>query len=306
MKTMSKNIAVFCAITLVIAFVILRHSPSANTIALKKPVISFPEMRQPEKLPGGIDFYEVVASDISARKLWIYLPEHHRSAKLPCVFIAPAGSPCITGMSLGEGDQPEHIPYVQAGYAVVAYELDGELSRDASNREFTAAVAKFRAVEGGVLNGKAAIDYALAKIPAIDGQRLYSAGHSSAATVSLLLAENDPRIKACIAYAPVFDVTKNVDAQLVKYFEREMPDFRNYLTQISPATKINQLTCPVFLFHADDDDTVTRDTVEPYVETLKRKNAKTQYVTVPTGGHYDSMIHDGVPKAISWLHQLAQ
>lgn len=283
----------------------LQHAKTGSG-AVAKPVISFPALGQPQKLPGGIDFYTVTSADTSGRKLWIYLPENRGSSKIPCVFIAPAGSSCIAGMSLGEGDQPEHLPYVQAGFAVVAYDLDGAFDREASNRQILHAINIFRAVDGGVVNGKAAIDYALANIPAIDSQRLYSAGHSSAGTVSLLLAEKDQRIKACIAYAPVFNVAERTDRKTVSYCERRIPDFQQYLTQISPSTYLKQLTCPVFVFHADDDSNVERSAVEPYVEQLKQLNPNTQYVTVPTGDHYDSMISDGVPRAITWLQQLSK
>ena len=58
-----------------------------------------------------------------ASKLWIYEPEG--SEKRPCILIAPAGSTLMEGMSLGEEDQDEHVPYVQAGFVVIAYSLDG-------------------------------------------------------------------------------------------------------------------------------------------------------------------------------------
>ncbi|HEX2951812.1 MAG TPA: prolyl oligopeptidase family serine peptidase, partial [Armatimonadota bacterium] len=162
----------------------------------------------------------------------------------------------------------------------------------------------FRAVDGGVVNGKAAIDYALANVPGIDANRLYSAGHSSAATVSLLLAEHEPRIKACIAYAPVFNVADRVSAKLIEIIEPSIPDFRQYLTQISPSSNLNKLTCPVFLFHADDDSNVQRNTIDPYAAQLKHLNPKADYVTVPTGEHYDSMLTNGIPKAIAWLKRM--
>ena len=41
-----------------------------------------------------------------------------------------------------------------------------------------------------------------------------------------------------------------------------------------------------------------------FAESLKRTNPQVTYVEVPRGGHYDSMIRDGIPKAIEWLGKL--
>ncbi len=53
------------------------------------------------------------------------------------------------------------------------------------------------------INGQAAIDYVLSRFPLVDREKIYTWGHSSAATLALLLAAKDPRVKRCIAMAPV-------------------------------------------------------------------------------------------------------
>ena len=57
----------------------------------------------------------------------------------------------------------------------------------------------------GVSDGLTALDAALAKYPQIDPKRVYVAGHSSAGTLALQLAAAAPdRLKACVAFAPIF------------------------------------------------------------------------------------------------------
>ena len=57
----------------------------------------------------------------------LYLPNgRHDPKSLPCVFIAPAGA-AMWGMTLGDGDRREHVPYALAGFAVVAYEVSGDV-----------------------------------------------------------------------------------------------------------------------------------------------------------------------------------
>ncbi len=65
-----------------------------------------------------------------------------------------------------------------------------------------------------------------------------------------------------------------------------------------------QAKCPVFLFHARDDRNVPLQQTTGFAALLKKTNANVTLVTVPNGGHYDSMLHQGIPKGITWFRQL--
>ena len=41
-----------------------------------------------------------------------------------------------------------------------------------------------------------------------------------------------------------------------------------------------------------------------FAADLKRTNPRVTFVEVPRGGHYDSMIREGIPKAIEWFGKL--
>jgi hypothetical protein len=60
----------------------------------------------------------------------------------------------------------------------------------------------------------------------------------------------------------------------------------------------------VFLFHARDDTNVPARQSEHFAATLKHTNPHVTLVLTATGGHYDSMIREGIPKGIEWLRQL--
>ncbi|MEQ1843104.1 MAG: hypothetical protein ABL994_22095, partial [Verrucomicrobiales bacterium] len=62
--------------------------------------------------------------------------------------------------------------------------------------------------------------------------------------------------------------------------------------------------CPVFIFNAKDDDNVMAESVTAYVERLKQGGKAVEHIEVPTGGHYDSMLEEGIPQAIKWLKAL--
>ena len=241
-------------------------------------------------LPGGD----------GSRRVWIYLPEKAGSARLPVVLIAPARAPRIPGIGLAKGDRPEHLPYVRAGFAVVAYSLDGSVDGNPSDAELLRGVRAFIAAGAGVVCARAALDYALGAVPQLDARRVHTAGHSSAATVALLVAAGEPRIRACVAFAPVCDVQTHL-AQAMAPLGSTVTGFERFVQGSSPLTQASAIRCPVFLFHADDDRIVSHQDVAGFAAVLQRTHRSVTFVRVPTGGHYDSMISEGIPRAIRWL-----
>lgn len=237
-------------------------------------------------------------------KLWIYRPAVTGDAKIPLVLVPPAGSRLFHGMNLGDGDRPEHLPYARAGYVVVSFEIDGHFdeSEDPSDESLFAAARAFNAAEFGVSNAKAALDYALRELPEVDPSAVFIAGHSSAATLALQAGAHERRIRGVIAYAPVSDLMGYLDPA-VKMLNRQVPGIEQTAQRLSPKSDTKSLQCPVFLFHALDDTTVSASESEAFAERLRRTNPDVVLVTVPAGGHYDSMIREGIPGGIAWIRR---
>ncbi len=257
----------------------------------------------------GVRFFEVRASgapNVATMNMtvWIYLPEGpHEPRSLPCVVIAPAGSVIITGMDLGDGDRAEHFPYIAAGYAVLAYSLDGHVEnlKDTSDPRLGRACAQFAAARAGLANAKAAIDYLLKNAPEIDPERLYAAGHSSAGTTALLLAENEPRIKACSAFAPRSNTENNFNAAARFLIRQAIPPVDEIFTAYNPSKHVQEVKCPVLLFQARDDEVVTVSETEAFAAALQSANKDVTVELVPSGGHYDAMVHEGIARAIAFF-----
>lgn len=266
---------------------------------------AFPPLGSARTLQPGIVFHEIRlagAEPGKLGKLWLYLPEgKHADKSLPCILIAPAGSPLVVGMDLGEDDRAEHLPYVRAGFAVLAYELDGPLSKpgNPTNQDFLRATKAFQATQGGIINARTAFDYVQARVPQVDPLRIIAAGHSSAGTVALLFAEHEPSLKACVAYAPACDITKHQAGALAR-MEALSPGLRDFAVRASPITHVDRLKSPVFLFHALDDNVVPASGSQAFA----KRCPSAKLVTVPRGGHFDSMISQGIPQAIQWLKGL--
>ncbi len=237
-------------------------------------------------------------------KLWLYLPDgRHPSGALACVLIAGAGSKLITGMDLSDGDRAEHLPYVRAGFAVLAYELDGarDESADDDGSGLEVSSAAFLAAEAGLVNARNALNFLALKVPEVDPARVYAVGHSSAGTLALLLAENEPRIKGCVAFAPVTDTARRFPPRLQEMLIRAIPGADAFFSRFNPILHADSVSCPVFLFHAQDDSNVPVGQSQEFKARLEQAGKAVTLETVPTGDHYDAMIRQGIPRAIAWL-----
>lgn len=266
---------------------------------------TFPPLGKRQRVkPGVVLYQQVVGQGPTATHVAVYLPEQPPEGKLPCVLIAPAGTPLIYGMNLGRGDEAEHVPYVRAGFAVVAYSLSGHVQDPQSDVQVNQGIRAFMQADGGLVNARTALDYALARVEKIDPERIYVAGHSSAATLALLVAEHDPRVKACVAYAPAIDVAKRLGPRTIDTVARQIGGFREFVERISPRTHLDKLRCPVFLFHARNDKNVPVAQSVQFANDLKKTNPKVKLVEAPAGGHYNAMIKQGIPQAIAWLKAL--
>jgi dienelactone hydrolase len=274
---------------------------------------SFPDLGPAQEIEPGVSFREIRLHPDPATKppapgssgtLWLYLPTAKAGQtapkSLPCVLMAPAGSNLITGMKLAVGDKPEHIPYVKAGFAVLAFDLDGAESNGRRGAPPLPNMLAFLRARAGLVNGRIAIEFLKAKVPEIDPGRLYVAGHSSAATFALLLAEHEPTLKGCVAYAPVVDLADHVrKLGMAPFLERT--GFTELTTTLSPKTRESDLNCPLFVFQARDDETVDVDQNLAFVDRLKLIGKPVTLDLVNNGGHYQAMIDVGIPAGVAWL-----
>lgn len=239
----------------------------------------------------------------------LYLPSGtHKSGSLPCVMIAAAGTTLLEGNGCyDESYQSETIPYVKAGFAVLGYSLDGPLESDEpTGRESREAYKRFRAAHAGLVNSRNALEFLLQKVPAINRNRIFTAGHSSAGTLALLFAEHESRIAGCVAYAPCLDLEKRLaDYISSAVIEVLMPDVDQFVRQESPLRHFKSLKCPVFLFHAEGDTNAPFDESKELTERLTAQGTPCKLESVPEGDHYNSMLEEGIPLGIVWLKNAA-
>lgn len=282
-------------------------------------VPNFPELGQPQDVQG-VKLYTVDLSSANpsggpghAMQMRVYVPAAASSpGSVPCVLVAPAGTNMLHGSQIDAGDyHDETLPYAKAGMVVVHYSLDGPLadlesftSQEQVMQALATAYQQFRAAQGGVINGRIALEFALARVPQVDPARIYCAGHSSAATVALQLAAHEPRIAKCAAYAPVTNLMIRLRELMIEPTVRSIfPDLFEFISESSPHSSIHELNCPVFLFHARDDSNEPWSQTNQFASMLKGMRRNCTFVSVDTGDHYEPMITTGIPRAIEWFQQ---
>lgn len=260
-----------------------------------------PDLGPAKKTESGQAYHEIAPVDGKHRtKLWVYLPQDAKAGATPCVVIAPAGTRMFHGLGLAEGDQAEHTPWVKAGFAVVAYEIESRFEQTMSNKVLIGNIKDFLAAKSGVSNGKAAVAFAKS-LPQVDADAIYAVGHSSAGTLALQLAAEDQRIAAAAAFAPVPDLEAHFGDEGPEMLDKLVRGSAKKLFSRSPHKQVSKLRCPTFLFVAEDDDVAPLDRLSTYVDKLKKRNKRVQFTTVARGGHYDPMIEAGIPGAIQWI-----
>jgi dienelactone hydrolase len=294
----------------VVAFLASRRTAARPDIVVAPPVdakggpAAVPELSAARPIQPGVLFQEaLLRPGALPMKVWYYRPDQAKG-KLPLVLVPPAGSTLIAGMDLGDGDRAEHYPCVGAGFAVGSFEIDGHVpdTQRASDAAVLKGALAFRDSRAGLNNAGAALDYLLAKSPDLDPNRIFIAGHSSAATLALLVAEHEPRIKGCVSYCGVSDVEDRL-ARAIPQLDRAIPGYRDFIHFSSPKTHVEKLKCPVFLFHAQDDRNVPVSQTTGFAELLKKTNPDVTLDTSARGGHYQSMINAGIPKGIAWMQK---
>jgi dienelactone hydrolase len=287
----------------------------ANNADSKAPLPQFPDLPKPRPGYKGSDFYFIdteavrVASPVSIR-MHVYLPKgNHPPKSLACVLIGPAGTNLLTGADVGTDPFPsETMPYVNAGMAVVFYSLPGDIEEadEVSEERLISAIQRaypiFRSSNGGVDNSKYALDFVLNKLPQVDPQKIFAAGHSSAGTLALMFAANDPRLAGCIAYAPCTDpVLRNRELLADPISNRLLPGCAKFLEGYSPIRQIGRYQMPLFVFHARDDSNTPISDSQNFVNQLRSDGKTVEFKVVDTGDHYQSMIDEGIPAGIQWI-----
>lgn len=244
-------------------------------------------------------------TDAPVMNVWIYRPAASRSPSLPCVLVAASGSNGLNGAALNVDLVPEHVPYVQNGCVVVAYDVDGAIDTQTPADEYVKLLKSFMLSEGGVANAHEALRKAIEIEPRIDPSRLFAAGHGSAANVALALAADDDRIRAVVAFSPLDDVIARIGNPSIDAMNTAIDGYRAFLERTQPLALAERIKAQLMIFHPADDPIAPIAATRVLAEKLKTNGNPPHLIEPRTGGHVEAMLSSGLKDASTWLGELA-
>jgi len=231
----------------------------------------------------------------AAGVLWVYRPVgDHEPGSLPAVVIAPAGSDGLTGMHLALGDRAEHLPYVEAGYVVVAYSVDGVDEVEGPRR--------FAAAKGGLVNTMNALSFIEEEVPEVNREQVFAVGHSSAADVAMLAASHFD-LAGAVAFNSAGQGCWFQPEGLLNLLRVAQPGFVQSCQETRASNHVGHLRSPLLLFGAADDEVVPLGDIEELHQRLVEAGATVE-LQRGQGGHYASMRDHGIPKALEWMQTI--
>jgi dipeptidyl aminopeptidase/acylaminoacyl peptidase len=209
------------------------------------------------------------------------------------------------GARLSELEEKHHAQFVQAGVAVVAYELDGRNNASfGDNQMMRKQYDAFKDSCAGLVNARNALEYVLGHMQAVDSTKVFAAGLGYGATHALLFAAHDARLAGVIAIHPTVDLRSHPG---VESLDRSLPirsGVRAFSSQCSPQTHVAWIRCPTYLFMETTKETLLPSNKGPdakaFATKLKEQGTEVTYQMVespellPTEYNFS--------RGIDWLH----
>ncbi len=152
--------------------------------------------------------------------------------------------------------------------------------------------------------------------PRVDSNWIGLLGFSKGGVLSLLIASQDPGVKAVVAYYPLadfeewFDVKKYSFPQSLwirgarSYFMRELrastwEEASKMLRVASPIHQVTRIRSPVLLIHGEKDHTAPLGQVQHLCQEFRPPEQKCELFVVPGAGHVFNFL-DEIQGKVAW------
>ncbi|MCB9683237.1 MAG: hypothetical protein H6733_17360 [Alphaproteobacteria bacterium] len=239
--------------------------------------------------------------------LWLYLPTPDRiHGPLPAVVVAAEGGDGRTGARLERAQMAHHLPWLEAGFAVLAYEIDGSVPADASDDAMRdAAERAYEASLGGLIDARNAREFLRARVPEVASGAVFAVGVHASATVAILLGAHDSGLAGVAVIAPSTPPTlglEHMDRTVRRALEDEsdamgitLGEREALVGALSPMVQGRRLTVPTFLglpADAPPDDAARQ---RQLAAELDSAGVFVTARTVPDAG-----VH-GIGDAVAWV-----
>jgi dienelactone hydrolase len=230
----------------------------------------------------------------------VVLPNPMPTSQVPALVVNGAGAYLFSGMVLSDEDIEPMLPYVEQGFAIVAYETDGcqpSFDRDPTSADIAQMTRRYVASKAGLINAERALSYALDRFPEIDGDQLYAIGHSSGGKQALLLSTHDERIRGCVAFAPACQMDFGSKMTVARIGGPDGDHLTREVERSMPIAHAKVTDVPMLLVYSASDR-ITRPT--EVLSYAKAVGEGAIAVPVKCGGH-GAVPDAGFKLAVAWL-----
>ncbi len=231
----------------------------------------------------------------------VVLPSRMPAEKVPALIVNGAGAFLFSGMVLSDEDIEPMLPYVEKGFAIVAYETDGcqpDFTRNPTPAEMSQMTRQYIASKAGLINATRALSYALDRFPEIDAGQLYAIGHSSGGKQALLLSCHDERIRGCVAFAPACRMDLGSKMTVARIGGPDGDVLEREVKRSMPIVHAKATNVPILLIFSPSDEVTRPAEVLAYAKAV---GETAKILPVRCGGH-GQVPEAGFPLAVTWLH----
>lgn len=230
----------------------------------------------------------------------VVLPSKMPSGKVPALVVNGSGAYLFSGMILSDEDIEPMLPYVNQGFAVIAYETDGcqpSFERDPTPSDIAEMTRNYVASKAGLVNAERALSFALKRFPEIDANQLYAIGHSSGGKQALLLSSHDKRIRGCVAFAPACQMDMGSKMSVARIGGVDGDVLSREVERSMPIVHADKTTAPMLLVYSKSDRITRPSEVLTYAKAIGKGAVA---VPVKCDGH-GSVPDAGYKLALAWL-----
>jgi len=152
--------------------------------------------------------------------------------------------------------------------------------------------------------------------PRVDSQRVGLLGFSKGGVLSLLIASQDPAVKAVVAYYPLADFEEWLDLKKYsfpkslwirgarRYFMKELQvstwqEASKMLRVASPVHQADHIRSPVLLVHGEKDGTAPLEQVQHLCQKFHPPEQECELFLVPGAGHVFNFLDEDQAK-VAW------
>jgi dienelactone hydrolase len=240
-----------------------------------------PQRGRHERPPDGVVEMEYVSGDLHL-KAWVSGPPGDGRRRPSVLFLHG-------GFAFGADDWEQAQPFRAAGFVVMTPWLRGENGLPGSYSMFYDEVDDVLAAAE-----------AMARLPYVDGQRLYVAGHSVGGTLALLATQTSNRFRAAASFSGSPDqvVWSRGQAELVPFDRSDPREFQ----MRSPLAFPRSFKCPVRLYYGEGEPRALFAAPSQKTADLARAaGLDVEAVSVP--GDHLTAVAPAMPQAIAFFQE---